>query len=240
MFDLSFSKSCEFVQTGVRPTSWMLTSALQEMETALYLGCGTDVAPLLALQHTIQKFVLVDSQPASEFGHLVRPGLERPRFLATMRAALYSSGFSFSRKRSDTNWIFVNRTTSAIVSLWINCPFPFRGVPLRLLEEVGQASTLICCGFVPHRSILEWMRHPRCFVSNTATILDPDEYEEDTVCPEDFVSWSLIVLPPKYWCKTRTAEEVPQCLDFWSLDGFLTRYTREMKRSRMRNRKWFD
>jgi len=198
------------------------------------------VAPLLALQHSIRKFVLVESQPASEFGHIVRKGYERPHFLPSMRAALYSSGFSFSRMCSQNNWIFVNRRTSAIVSLWINCPFPFRGAPLRLLEEVGQASTLICCGFLPHKSILDWMRQPRCFVSNTCTVLDPDEHDEETVGPNDFVAWSLIVLPPRYWCKTWTAEEKPQCLDFWSLDSFDTRYRREMKRRRALNRKWDD
>lgn len=199
----------------------------------MYVGCGADVAPLLALQHTIQKFVLIESQPASEFGHTRRKGFERPRYFTEMRSALLASGFSFSRRRCDCNWIFVNRRTSAIVSLWINCPFPFRGVPMRLLEEVGQASTLICCGFFPHKSIVQFMREPRCFVTNNCTVLGShDEDDEELVQPGDFASWSLLLLPNKYWCKVWQSDEAPPILEFWGLERFLKRQRREMDRLR--------
>jgi len=202
------------------------------METAVYIGCGTDVAPLLGLQHTIQKFVLVESQPASEFGHHVGKGLDRPHFFKEMRAALLTSGFSFSRRRDECNWIFVNRRTSAIVSLWISCPFPFKHAPLRLCEEIAQASTLICCGFFPHRSIVQWMKEPRCFVTDTKTVLGMED-EEDSVCAGDFSSWSLLLLPSKYWCKVWHDDEAPPCVDFWCLERFLRRHARELKRRRL-------
>jgi hypothetical protein len=184
------------------------------METAVYVGSGTNVSPLFALK-TIQKFVFVYPNPVPD--RSVQPGRERDTFLMKMRAALLTCGFSFSRQRYDSNWIFVNRSTSVIVSLWVNCPFPFWDVPLKLLEEIGNATTLICCGVHPHASILQWMKFPRSFVTDTSTTWKTDE---NLVSPDMFSSWSLLV--------SQGPETV--CVDFWSLPQFLKRHAREHHR----------
>ena len=204
----------------------------QKMETAVYIGCGTDVAPLLALQDRIKKFVLVESQPESEFGHIKAKGYERPHFFSLMRHALHTAGFSFSRQRSDRNWVFVNRASSSIVSLWINSAFPFRNPPSMLLDEIGQACTLIVCGHLPHHSIVHLMRWPRTFVTNTATVLDVQEENEDAVDPSQFLSWTLLTLPPDWWCKTWHADESPRIQDSWKLSRFLRQHSQGMEERR--------
>ena len=195
------------------------------MQTALYFGCGADTIPLLALQETIQKFVLIESQSAFEFGSRKR----HSSLFIQLRRALFAAGFSFSRQESFVHWIFVNRSTSTTVSLWMECPFPWV-TPKRMREEMRQATTLICCGFFPHKSIVNLMARPVRFVTNTDTHLDTDE--TDIVDVRMFQVWTLIVLPSMWWSSEWTAYDCPQTLEYWSLQSMTIRHKNEMLRLR--------
>lgn len=193
------------------------------MQTALYIGCGTDVAPILALQQppfNVTRFVLVDSQPLTEFGDIKGPGLERPFFIQNFRSAMMRIGYSFSRKCKDNNFLFVNRKLSTTVSLWYNQAFPFCTAPSKLVHEMASAETLIVCGHNPHKSILNFMKCPRLFVSDSKTVLCDDENEVD---PFGFCSWLLLRLPPLWWCREWLEDERPQAKLCFTAEEILRR-----------------
>ena len=196
------------------------------MQTAVYLGCGSDVVPLLALRGSIQKFVLVESQSAFEFGSRVK----HSGFFLVLRQTLFAAGFSFSRCVTSTHWLFVNRSTKTIVSVWFECPFPLV-LPARLKNEIRDATTLICCGFLPHKSILSLMRSPVRLVTNNATLLD--EEDDDDVDIRAFRLWNVIVLPRLWWSKLWTESDVPRMLEFWCLNSMRIRHAREAHRLRL-------
>ena len=196
------------------------------MQTAVYFECGTDIVPLLALQDTIQKFVLVESQSAFAFGSRT----QHSDFFIRLRRVLFGIGFTFSRRQSLQQWIFVNRSTSTTVSLWVDCPFPLVK-PKKMLEEISRATTLICCTYLPHKSILDLLQHPIRFVTSSDTVIDTKE--TDVVDVGMFQVWNLILLPPLWWSKHWTSWDVPRTLEYWCAEDMLTRHKKELHRLRL-------
>ena len=60
--------------------------------SAFYPGAGTDVVPIVMFPY-ITSWLLLDSQPKSEFGAKLDPGFERPKFLSDLDQVLKKIGF---------------------------------------------------------------------------------------------------------------------------------------------------
>lgn len=146
----------------------------------MYAGCGTDVLPILALSGAdgVKHWTLIDSQPASEFGHDTSPGFERPEFLKTIREKLRHIGFQVAYEswmpRATTPELvqFYNPKTQIIVNLWPSRALPFKHLPLQLNRDLSLCDIVIVMGHDPHESLLSYVKPMPVLVTDFKTVLD--------------------------------------------------------------------
>lgn len=141
---------------------------------AVYAGCGTDVLPLLALANEVSYWVLLDSQPASEFGHDRWPGFERPNFLKELKYALNQIGYLLAQ--DFTVFLIFEKPNAPPVYMWPNTALPISAASPTLLLKLSGCDTVCVCGHDPHESLLQLIHSPRRFVTNFSTaLIDPNE-----------------------------------------------------------------
>lgn len=146
---------------------------------AVYAGCGTDVLPLLLVgaRDHVTKFVYLDSQPRSEFGHDARTGFERPRFVHNLRVKLDRLGFREAWRSecpSEPNIVFSNPVTRVEVSLWHSTALPLQNPSERLLAELRMCQVLFVCGHDPHASLLNVIKPNPILITDFKTIVHQD------------------------------------------------------------------
>lgn len=146
------------------------------MKTAVYVGAGIDIIPIL-LFRDIKTFIYIDSQPATEFGSsLLYPGYERPRFPGLLLNTMKRLGYVACKQSTNKNLQeFVNLASGTEIFYYMNNCFPHK-LDAGCVEAISKASTLICCGYTPHQSIITMMRRgPLVFIGNNNTVYRQDE-----------------------------------------------------------------
>jgi hypothetical protein len=158
-------------------------------DTAVYIGAGIDVLPLLLFRN-IRRFIYIDSQPLTEFGSCeLHEQFSRPNFTMNFTQTMKKIGYNKVYKRAENLYEYVHHTRMTEVLYFMNNRFP------HALDELAHtyiktASILIGCGYNPDKSIIDMMKPgSKVFVGNNHTVyLNP-------------------CIINKQWCKIETTDE---------------------------------
>lgn len=122
-------------------------------DTAVYVGAGIDVLPLLLFRN-IRLFIYIDS------------GGNDYEF----RKTIGNIGYNKVNSRVGLNpREYLHNSRGTRVLYFMNNSFPDSLDPLAL-DYIKKASILICCGYNPHCSILDLMKDgPKIFIGNNKT-----------------------------------------------------------------------
>jgi hypothetical protein len=149
------------------------------LDTAVYVGAGTDIIPLLLFRN-VGKFIYIDSQPLTEFGSLEpRPQYARPNFPYIFDTTIAKFGFRKISSDDPNKHVYVHPIKQITLKYYMSVCFP--KVSNELLAEIGEANTLICCGHHPSGKLLRMMKPgPKLFIGNNETVYncedEPDEF----------------------------------------------------------------
>jgi hypothetical protein len=149
------------------------------LDTAVYVGAGTDIIPLLLFRN-VGKFIYIDSQPLTEFGSIEpQPHYARPKFPYRFAATIAKFGFRKISSDDPNIHIYVHPIKRTTLKYYMSVRFP--KVSNELLAEIGEANTLICCGHLPAGKLLHMMKPgPKVFIGNNITVYncedEPDEF----------------------------------------------------------------
>lgn len=167
-------------------------------DTAVYIGAGIDVLPLLLFRN-IRTFIYIDSQPLTEFGSSeLRECFSRPNFLTNFTQTMKKIGYNKVYKRAENLHEYVHHTRMTEVLYFMNNRFP-HALDTLALNYIKTASILIGCGYNPHKSIIDMMKPgPKVFVGNNHTVyLSPRMMNKP---------WYLNTYIRK-WCQTDVEDE---------------------------------
>jgi len=174
------------------------------MNTAVYIGAGLDLIPLVLFRHKISTFIYVDSQPLTEFANSpLCPEFARPDFLERINYKMARFGFSKISSSSNLD-IFVDDKDSVKVYYYTNQRFP-HSIDNSLVKAIINASILICCGHTPHIQILSMMKAgPKTFIGDNKTCYICDDEEGDVLIqkihkdPNIFSVYLRFAIPDEY------------------------------------------
>ena len=167
-----------------------------------YIGAGTDTTPIkVLLQQSF--FVYLDSLPTTQHPFILQesPGNNNLQFsnwfYDEFEHKMCKIGWSRKDKPVDTSHPFLIRFTNnetdpnkqRILHYYINTPFPFplqkNSIVRRAKEDLQMCNTLVVAGFIPHKSILQWLTSQSTIdlvlFQNTCYGADLDEEEYDTL-----------------------------------------------------------
>lgn len=156
------------------------------MKTAVYVGAGTDILPLL-LFPTIREWIYIDSQPRSEWGAL--EGTPSLTFLPQLHALLQANGWVREPKDTDDALTYQNPITHQRLTYWINCAFPEHLTDTQR-ARLATVDTLVLIGHDPV-SLLEMLPPRLHLITNLHTIYDR------TVCFPDRTITRLAAHPDR-------------------------------------------
>jgi hypothetical protein len=139
-------------------------------DTAVYIGAGIDVLPLLLFRN-IRTFIYIDSQPLTEFGSSeLHEHFSRPKFTMNFTQTMKKIGYNKLHKRAENLHEYVHNSRMTEVLYFMNNRFP-QSLDELALKYIKTASILIGCGFNPHNSIIDMMKPgPKVFVGNNHTV----------------------------------------------------------------------
>ena len=121
------------------------------MSKAIYIGANTDIEPIL-LYKNIKEWILVDSQPFSEFGIDRRKGFERNYFIPELLEVMEKNNFTTSKYVKDKYYIFTNNKTNQNIKYHINCGIPEEYNKIK--DDIKDWDVLVNIGFDPDKIIL--------------------------------------------------------------------------------------
>ena len=121
------------------------------MSKAIYIGANIDIEPIL-LYKNIKNWVLVDSQPFSEFGIDRRKGFERNYFIPELLKVMEKNNFTISKHVKDKYFIFINNKTNQNIKYHINCGIPEEYNKIK--DDIKDWDVLVNIGFDPDKIIL--------------------------------------------------------------------------------------
>lgn len=121
------------------------------MSKAIYIGANIDIEPIL-LYKNIKNWVLVDSQPFSEFGIDRRKGFERNYFIPELLEVMEKNNFTISKHVKDKYFIFINNKTNQNIKYHINCGIPEEYNKIK--DDIKDWDVLVNIGFDPDKIIL--------------------------------------------------------------------------------------
>ena len=121
------------------------------MSKAIYIGANTDIEPIL-LYKNIKEWILVDSQPISEFGIDRRNGFQRDYFIPELLEVMKNNNFSISKYVNDKYYIFNNNKTNQNIKYHINCAIPEEYNKIK--DDIKDWDVLVNIGFDPDKIIL--------------------------------------------------------------------------------------
>ncbi|VVU95323.1 hypothetical protein CPAV1605_1074 [seawater metagenome] len=122
------------------------------MSKAIYLGAGTDILPLI-LYSSIKNWILVDSQPLSEFGIIREKGYERKSFIPELLCKMNKHNFLYQSSNFENKLIFYNSKTKQKVLYYINCAIPEEYNKIK--EDISGWNVLVDIGFHPNNIIFD-------------------------------------------------------------------------------------
>ena len=149
--------------------------------TAVYIGAGMDVIPILLFKH-IKNFIYVDSQPLTEFGSTeLRPEYERSDFPFRFYQIMNRLGFIRTFNENTNLQQYAHPKTGTCVKYFMSERFPSH-LSDELVKTIQDANILISCGHNPSEKILELMRPGRkVFIGDNQTYYDSDKDEPTVV-----------------------------------------------------------
>jgi hypothetical protein len=147
-------------------------------DTAVYVGAGTDIKPLLIFKY-ISTFIYIDSQPLTEFGNAALfSGCARPKFPLQIYQILTKHGFIKTTQITPNLHEYYNPKTGRTLKYYMNCCFP-KDLPQCLLNDIKTANTLICCGHSPPAALISMMKSgPKTFIGDNKTCYNLEQGDE--------------------------------------------------------------
>jgi hypothetical protein len=139
-------------------------------DTAVYIGAGIDVLPLLLFRN-IRTFIYIDSQPLTEFGSIeLHEHFSRPNFTMNFTQTMKKIGYNKVYPRADNLYEYVHHTRMTEVLYFMNNRFP-HALDELVHKYIKTASILIGCGYNPDKCIINMMKPgPKVFVGNNHTV----------------------------------------------------------------------
>lgn len=177
------------------------------MVTAVYIGAGLDLIPLVLFRHMIHTFIYVDCQPLTEFANVqLCPEYERPEFLRRVNNKMVRFGFSKTLVSKNLN-VYVHDKSGVKVYYYTSQRFP-HSIDTSLVKAISEASVLICCGHTPNAQILSMMKPgPKIFIGDNKSCYLYDNEDDELLIqkihtdPSLFSSYLRFSIPDeyKYW-----------------------------------------
>lgn len=176
------------------------------MASLAYAGCGVDFSFVLGLGRfdQFQTFILIDSQPESEFGNqscLIdgkkTDGFQRPGFLPTFLKKGNSLGFVARHDTGLKLYHLYHPKLMITVKLYFSRPLPLLFPPRQLISDLQQCSALCVAGFLPDKTFSHWIPTVKQVFTNTTTVLGVDDEEEkNSIVPLlKTLPWSVLHVP---------------------------------------------
>jgi hypothetical protein len=138
------------------------------MLSALYPGAGTDIFPVVMFRN-IKQWRCMDSQPNSEFGDQIFPGLERPRFLTQLKQIMSQNDFELQVIDGD-DYIFYNKEYDQTIYYETNSVFP------RDLEQRHyDCDYAVLCGFDMGDKTIDFINRFQNIITNNITCFELNE-----------------------------------------------------------------
>jgi hypothetical protein len=160
-------------------------------KTAVYIGAGHDISPLLALRD-VTHFIYVDSKPTHTNGSVILENYKFSDYEWITDLIQTMKHFNFDLTYSVYSHVpcisFENKQTLQTVNYFIDVIFPHM-VHNALLLEITQADVLIVIGHSPHKQVLEYIQTPTLeFVGSNNTYYGQEDGEENSIMNMDFAS----------------------------------------------------
>jgi hypothetical protein len=156
------------------------------MSKAVYIGAGLDITPVIQ-NNEILDWILVDSQPSSEFGIERKKGFSRPNFVPNLKDIMMKKDFIC---QSDNNnlLIFENLDSCQRIRYYINTAIPEEFEKNK--DSTNNWDTLVVIGFWPHKIIMSNSSQNLTFIGNKSSsyLYEGLEDEKDTVIEEIFLN----------------------------------------------------
>ena len=144
---------------------------MSKHDTVIYIGAGTDVIPLYKFPK-VQNFIYVDCLPRLPLNDIDALGKEQFIFLLNYKLKRYG----FQQVLSEEENLQVFKKNDVTVKYYTNLRFPIDVKNGSFLQEVKNASILICFGYIPHHSILGYMKPgPKIFIGDDRTCYNSEE-----------------------------------------------------------------
>jgi len=159
------------------------------MSSAFYPGAGIDMFPIVMFRN-IKKWFCLDSQPNSEFGDLIAPGLDRPRFIELLKQNMQQTDFELQLIDGD-NYTFYNKEHDQLVIYETNSVFP-RDVQNRHYD----CDYLVLCGFDLEDETINFINKFPHIITNNRRCFQSDE--EQLLLSQD-VYTIIIDTEWEYW-----------------------------------------
>lgn len=149
------------------------------MSKAIYLGAGTDIKPIL-LYHNIKEWILVDSQPVSEFGMLREKCFKRKYFLPRLLKIMKENEFKMLNNSETDKLIFKNSEKNQTLIYIINCAIPEEYDKIKNI--IKGWDVLVDIGFHPNNIIMNEAHDTNelLFIGNYCTCYYYDTEADDS------------------------------------------------------------
>lgn len=167
------------------------------MNKAVYIGAGTDIVPVIVLDN-ITEYILIDSQPRSEFGMFLydNADLFRDYFIPSFQKIMLNNNFTLTHNKN--NYLEYKNNNGNIIKYFINTPFPEK-INDEIKKELTDSENLILAGFDPNKIVLELMPKLKNIYGVIHTVYNcPDDEFEDELSMNNSVFRELIKNNKKY------------------------------------------
>jgi len=139
-------------------------------DSAVFIGASINILPVLLFRN-IQTFIYIDNLPNMD-------GNMEHNFTKTV------NGIGFHKMPKGPNaklHEYTHKSRCTRILYFMNNAFPDKMDPTAL-EYIRKSAILICCGYVPHKSIFEYMKPgPKYFIGDNITYY-LSSWNRDNVC----------------------------------------------------------
>lgn len=147
------------------------------MNTAIYIGAGTDFKNFKLMDKEIKKIICIDGQPFSEFGKKISRtntgnGFSRPNFLNKLLEQAQIYNFKLIHKNGDT-YIFESSTQT--VMYYINTAIP--DDIHKIQKDIKDFEHIIVMGHDPNSEFMKYSNKKITLWGNINTVYKDEYYD---------------------------------------------------------------
>ena len=156
------------------------------MDKAIYIGAGLDILPVIQ-NNDILDWILVDSQPSSEFGIDRKKCYSRPKFISNLKNVMIEKDF-ICQSENKNLLVFENLNFCQRIRYFINTAIPEEYEKIK--DATNNWNHLVIKGFWPDKIVLSNSSKNITLIGdkNTSYIYEGHEDEINTVIEEIYLN----------------------------------------------------